>query len=111
MIQVKTVSHFDAAETDEAEFEKFRKLLDRLYPVTGGIGQRRRIGRTGILYRIPGRETEGDPAVLMLLTLSEQQPQSSNNSSPLQKDRRDCLKNDEQDDQFYNECHTLDILH
>jgi carboxypeptidase PM20D1 len=65
MIQVKTVSHFDAAETDEAEFEKFRKLLDRLYPVTGGIGQRRRIGRTGILYRIPGRETEGDPAVLM----------------------------------------------
>jgi len=58
MVRLKTVSHFVSAETDEAEFVKFRQLLDELYPLTAGAGQRRLIGRTGLLYRIPGKSAE-----------------------------------------------------
>ncbi|MCI9251261.1 MAG: peptidase M20, partial [Lachnospiraceae bacterium] len=32
MIRCRTVSYNDASQIDEAEFEKFRKLLPELYP-------------------------------------------------------------------------------
>lgn len=64
MIRCKTISYNDSSLIDEAEFEKFRSLLPKLYPNIHGTCTRRFIGVNGILYRWKGKH-EGDPVVLM----------------------------------------------
>ena len=64
MIRCKTVSYTDPSLMDEAEFEKFRNLLPKLFPNVHDNCSRQLIGRSGILYRWMGKE-EGDPVVLM----------------------------------------------
>ncbi|GFI12465.1 MAG: M20/M25/M40 family metallo-hydrolase [Lachnospiraceae bacterium] len=64
MIRCRTVSYNDASQIDEAEFEKFRKLLPELYPRIHEICEQTFLGVNGILYCWKGREA-GDPVVLM----------------------------------------------
>ena len=64
MIRCKTVSYNDPALIDEAEFERFRELLPKLYPSVHGECSRRFIGKTGVLYHWKGKQ-EGNPVVLM----------------------------------------------
>lgn len=64
MIRCKTISYNDSSLVDEAEFEKFRSLLPKLYPNIHNTCTRQFIGVNGILYRWKGRH-EGDPVVLM----------------------------------------------
>ena len=64
MIRCKTVSYADVGMRDEAEFEKFRNLLPKLFPNVHDNCSRQFIGDSGILYRWMGKE-EGDPVVLM----------------------------------------------
>ncbi|MBE5869029.1 MAG: M20/M25/M40 family metallo-hydrolase [Lachnospiraceae bacterium] len=64
MLRCKTISYNDSRLIDEAEFEKFRELLPRLYPRVHQNCQRRLIGEQGILYHWKGKK-EGDPVVLM----------------------------------------------
>lgn len=64
MLRCRTVSYNDSSLIDEAEFDKFRELLPRLYPRVHEICERLLIGEKGILYHWKGREA-GEPVVLM----------------------------------------------
>lgn len=64
MIRCKTISYNDPGLIDEAEFEKFRSLLQELYPNIHNTCTRRFLGVNGLLYQWKGRH-EGDPVVLM----------------------------------------------
>ena len=55
MIRCRTVSYNDASQIDEAEFEKFRKLLPELYPRIHEICEQTFLGVNGILYCWKGR--------------------------------------------------------
>ena len=64
MIRCQTVSSRDKSQEDGAEFEKFRRLLPKLYPRIHETCECEHIGRHGLLFRWPGRQ-EGAPTVLM----------------------------------------------
>lgn len=64
MIRCKTVSNRDESLEDAAEFERFRELLVKLYPNVHARCTRERIGRSGLLYRLPGESSE-QPSVFM----------------------------------------------
>lgn len=64
MVQCRTVSHAESSQEDEAEFEKFRELLKECYPLVHGHCELQRLGRTGLLYRWPGKSKE-KPTVYM----------------------------------------------
>lgn len=64
MIRCKTVSSQDKSLEDEAEFEKFRRLLEELYPGVHRACSLERIGRTGLLYTLKGKSSDA-PVVLM----------------------------------------------
>lgn len=64
MIRCRTVSHDEVSLDDEAEFERFRELLKELYPRVHGRCELQRVGRTGLLYRWPGKSPE-KPTVYM----------------------------------------------
>ena len=64
MVRCKTVSSYDKAEIDEAEFEKFRALLAELYPNIHRTCTLDHIGDNGLLYRWKGR-SDARPTVLM----------------------------------------------
>ena len=64
MIRVKTVSYNDLSRQDEAEFERFRKLLRELYPTVFEKCELEKMGRSAILLKLKG-ENEGDPSVFM----------------------------------------------
>lgn len=64
MIRCRTVSSHDHEQEDAAEFERFRALLPRLYPVLHGRCSPERIGRSGLLYTIGGKQ-HGDPCIFM----------------------------------------------
>ena len=55
MIRCKTVSHMEDRETDWAEFEKFQALLQERFPRVHGACTLRKIGKTGLLYHLPGK--------------------------------------------------------
>lgn len=61
-IRCRTVS--EESLRVEAEFEKFRSLLPEFYPRLFSTGNVERIDRTGLLIRIPGRESRS-PAVFL----------------------------------------------
>lgn len=64
MIRIKTVSHTDEALTDFAEFDKFKLLLEERFPLIHSQATRRFLGKTGILYHIPGQAADA-PCVCM----------------------------------------------
>lgn len=57
MVRCRTVSNDDHTLEDEAEFDKFRELLGDSYPLAHQRCEFRRIGRTGLLYRWPGKSS------------------------------------------------------
>lgn len=64
MIRCKTVSYDDESLIDQAEFQKFRELLPKLYPHLHRTCTQTFLGVNGILYHWKG-QTSGDPVVLM----------------------------------------------
>jgi len=62
MVRCRTVSALEGR--DEAEFEKFRALLPKLYPNVFARCETERVDETGLLIRWPGREP-GAPAVFL----------------------------------------------
>lgn len=64
MIRCKTISYNDESLVDQKEFEKFQKLLPKLYPSVHETCERIMLGVNGMLYCWKGRK-EGDPIVLM----------------------------------------------
>ena len=63
MVRCRTESFYDKSRIDESQFDKFRSLLDTLYPRFTAAAEKHRI-ETGVLYHLKGRE-EGRPAVFM----------------------------------------------
>ena len=64
MIRCKTVSNRDEAMVDYAEFEKFEQLLKERFPKIHEKCQLEKIGKTGLLYYLPGKSSE-KPSVCM----------------------------------------------
>ena len=64
MIRCKTISYNDESLVDQKEFEKFQKLLPKLYPSVHETCERVMLGVNGMLYCWKGRK-EGNPIVLM----------------------------------------------
>ena len=64
LIRCKTVSNYDPALEDNAEFEKLIALLPELYPQVYAACSCQQLPDRALLFRWPGK-TPGDPAVLM----------------------------------------------
>lgn len=64
MIQCRTVSYADTSLEDAGEFERFRELLKNSYPWVHKECEFQRIGRTGLLFRWPGKSSD-KPTVYM----------------------------------------------
>lgn len=64
LVGCRTVSRYDHAEEDDAEFEKLLALLPTLYPHVIGSLSLTRMDDRALLFRWKGKN-EGDPAVLM----------------------------------------------
>jgi carboxypeptidase PM20D1 len=63
MIRCRTVSYYDKEKIDESEFERFRTLLQTLYPRLSAACTRHRI-ETGVLYHLKGKSADS-PSVFM----------------------------------------------
>ncbi|MBR5525133.1 MAG: M20/M25/M40 family metallo-hydrolase [Clostridia bacterium] len=64
MLRCRTVSYRDHELEETAEFEKFRTLLRERFPLIYRQGEPILLGRNGLLYRIPGRQSD-KPSVMM----------------------------------------------
>ena len=64
MIRCKTVSNREEALVDRREFDKFEALLKERFPKIPENCQLEKIGKTGLLYYIPGKSSE-KPSVCM----------------------------------------------
>lgn len=64
MIRCKTVSNRDEALVDRAEFAKFENLLKERFPVIHEKCQFEKVGKTGLVYYLPGKSSE-KPSVCM----------------------------------------------
>ena len=64
MIRCKTVSYKDTELEDPREFEKFEQLLKERFPRIYSACTFEKVGRTGLLYRLPGASAE-KPTVCM----------------------------------------------
>ncbi len=64
MIRCRTESYMDISKINEDEFDRFRALLPRLFPKLHERSSFERIGRTGLLFRLPGLGSE-KPSVFM----------------------------------------------
>ena len=64
MIRCKTVSYQDDSMTDMAEFAKFEALLQERFPLIHQAATFTKLGKTGLLYYIPGKSKE-KPSVMM----------------------------------------------
>lgn len=64
MIRCRTVSDRDPALVDWAEFEKFQSLLTERFPLIHSRCSLEKVGRTGLLYRLPGKASD-KPSVCM----------------------------------------------
>jgi carboxypeptidase PM20D1 len=64
MIRCKTVSHIDGTLEDEAEFEKFEKLLPRLFPKVFSVCEYEKLSSRALLFRWKGK-AKGEPVILM----------------------------------------------
>ena len=57
MIRCKTVSNLKEHLTDWTEFEKFQTLLTEIYPKIHEKSTLRKLGKTGLLYHLPGKDS------------------------------------------------------
>ncbi len=64
MIRCKTVSNRDETLVDRAEFKKFEELLKQRFPNIHSACELKKIGKTGLLYKLKGQSAE-QPSVLM----------------------------------------------
>jgi carboxypeptidase PM20D1 len=64
MLKCRTISYDDSSHQDEAEFEKFRALMDARYPAVVSACEKHRIPPAGVVYRWKGK-TDQSPWVLM----------------------------------------------
>ena len=64
MIKCKTISHRDASLDDDAEFEKFEKLLPNLFPTVYANCSFEKVGTRGLLLRWQGKSSDS-PSVFM----------------------------------------------
>lgn len=64
MIRIKTVSNREEALVDRREFAKFESLLKERFPNIHEKCQFEKIGKTGLLYYLPGKSSE-KPSVCM----------------------------------------------
>ncbi len=64
MIRCKTVSYYEEEKMDMEEFRKFQKLLAERFPLVHQAAELHHIGRSGLLYKLPGRSSE-KPSVCM----------------------------------------------
>ena len=64
MIRCKTVSYADESLMDLKEFHRFQALLAERFPLVHGASELHHIGRTGLLYKLPGHSPE-KPSVCM----------------------------------------------
>ena len=64
MIKCKTISHRDVSLDDQAEFDKFEKLLPELFPTVFAKCEFEKVGNRGILIRWKGKNPES-PSVFM----------------------------------------------
>ena len=64
LVRCRTVSRYDHAEEDDAEFEKLLALLPTLYPHVIGSLSLTRMDDRALLFRWKGKR-DGDPAVLL----------------------------------------------
>ena len=64
MIRCKTVSHTDPALDDESEFQKFKALLPRLFPLVYQRCELENVNNRAMLFRWRGESCE-NPTVLM----------------------------------------------
>lgn len=64
MIRCRTVSDYDVSKMDLNEFYKFQALLQERFPLVHRAASLTKIGRTGLLYKLPGRSSE-KPSVMM----------------------------------------------
>ena len=64
MVRCKTVSYYDEARIDRDAFDRFHALLTERFPRVSEACTLENIGRTGLLYRLPGRSSD-KPSVFM----------------------------------------------
>ena len=64
MIRCKTISRWDSALEDHAEFEKLIALLPKLYPHVFETCEFQQLPDRALLFRWPGKQA-GNPSVLM----------------------------------------------
>lgn len=64
MIRCKTISYYEEALIDRAEFTRYQTVLETCYPVVHEKLHREFIGKTGLLYVWKGKSSE-KPRVLM----------------------------------------------
>ena len=64
MIRCKTISYRDEASIEQAEFFKFRKLLEERFPLLHKNCPKENLGRNGLLYKWKGKH-DSRPVVLM----------------------------------------------
>lgn len=64
MIRCRTISRYRKEEEEREQFEAFRALLQERYPALHTRCELHRIGDDGLLYRWPGKSSEG-PTILM----------------------------------------------
>ena len=64
MIRCKTISRWDSALEDHAEFEKLIALLPKLYPHVFETCEFQQLADRALLFRWPGKQA-GNPSVLM----------------------------------------------
>ena len=64
MIKCKTISHMDSSLDDQAEFDKFEKLLPELFPAVFAKCEFEKVGNRGLLIRWKGKNPDS-PSVFM----------------------------------------------
>ena len=68
MIKCKTVSHLDKSLDDEAEFEKFKALLPRLFPLVYQRCELETVNERAMLFRWRGESPENPTVLCRILT-------------------------------------------
>ena len=64
MIRCKTVSHIDRTLDDEAEFDKFKRLLSELFPLVYKVCTLENVNERAMLFKWKGKSSDS-PTVLM----------------------------------------------
>jgi len=64
MIRCKTVSYREEELIDRTEFAKFEQVMEKCYPLIYKACTFEKIGKTGLLYHLPGKSSE-KPSVFM----------------------------------------------